>query len=431
MRRPRTIAVAAMSAAVLTVSGCGFQGLNSLPVPGAQGTGDGSYEITALIPNAANLVQNAPVLMNDATVGSVGKISVRNWKALVTIRLDKGTQVPNGSHVMVGLTSVLGSLNLQVVQPDKPTGGMMKAGQEIPLTACPEQDNIETPSNVTPVADINSAQQVAQCTYPTVEQVLSSLSVVLNGGGLSQIGDVVHELNDTLAGRQDVIRNLVPRLNTLVSDLDKQRANIISAVEGLDRLSRNFNEQSPTIERALDDGPKILKLLVDQRVNLTDALASVGRLSRTTDDILQANGENIETIVRNLSPVLDQLQDSGTSLTQSLNILVTFPFAESVIPKIVKGDYVNAVINLDLTNGRLGRGAFASLGAGAPAAVYGPEAVLGTSAGAAKRGANPFTAPLTDGDDGAAATKAPTTTTPKSATPRTAAPKTTTPKAGR
>ncbi len=400
--RPRTIAVAAATAALVATSGCGFQGLNSLPLPGSEGTGEGSYEITALIPNAANLVENAPVLMNDATVGSVGKISVRDWKALVTLRLNRGTRVPNGSHVMVGLTSVLGSRNLQVVQPDTPTAGMMRAGQEIPLTTCPDQENIQTRSTRTPVPDINSAQQVAQCTYPTVEEVLSSLSVVLNGGGLSQIGDVVHELNDTLAGRQDVIRSLVPRLNTLVSDLDKQRSNIISAVEGIDRLSRNFDEQSPTIERALDDGPKILGLLVDQRVHLTDALASVGRLSRTTDDILKANGDDVLTIVRNLSPVLDQLRDSGTALTRSLNILVTFPFAESVIPKIVKGDYVNAVINLDLTDGRLSRGVFASLGAGAPAAVYGPEAVLGTSAGAAKRGANPFTAPLTDGDAAAA-----------------------------
>ena len=45
-----------------------------------------------------------------------------------------------------------------------------------------------------PEPDINSAQQVPGCSYPTTEQVLSSLSVVLNGGGLSQFGDVVHEM---------------------------------------------------------------------------------------------------------------------------------------------------------------------------------------------------------------------------------------------
>ncbi|MGU3291863.1 MCE family protein [Williamsia sp. M5A3_1d] len=397
MRRASVVrrgAVAVSCAAVLATSACSFQGLNSLPVPGAQGTGDGSFRVTALIPNAANLVQNAPVLMNDATVGSVGTIKVRDWKALVTLRLNKGTRIPVGSHVMVGITSVLGSLNLQVVQPDSPTQGFMRDGQEIPTSQCPTQDNIAAPTTAKPVADITSAQQVAQCTYPTVEQVLSSLSVVLNGGGLSQIGDVIHELNATLAGRQDTIRELIPRLTTLVTDLDRQRGNIIRAVEGLDRLSSNFNAQSDTIDRALADGPRILKVLVDQRVHLTDTLASVGRLSRNTDDILKANGDDLTTIVKNLVPVLDQLQASGKSLTQSLNILVTFPFAESVIPKIVKGDYVNAVINLDLTNGRLSRGAFASIGAAAPSAVYGPEAVLGTPAGAAKRGADPFTAPL-------------------------------------
>lgn len=111
---------------------------------------------------------------------------------------------------------------------------MMSPGDEIPLTKCPEQENLSTPKD--PVPDITAAQQVQACTFPTTEQVLSSLSVVLNGGGLSQFGDIVHELNNVFAGRQDVITKLLPRLNRLVGDLNGQRNNIIRAMEGLDRL---------------------------------------------------------------------------------------------------------------------------------------------------------------------------------------------------
>lgn len=386
------VGVVAVSTA-LVASGCGFDGLNSMPIPGAEGTGSGSYDLTTTIPNAANLVQNAPVMIDDATVGSVGTISVENWQAQLTLRLNKGTQVPVGSHVMVGMTSVLGSLHLEIVQPENADAGTLQPGDEIPAATCPEQTNIVTPENQEPIPDINSAQQVSACTYPTTEQVLSSLSVVLNGGGLAQVGDIVTELNNSMAGREDVLRELIPRLDTLVEELNGQRDNIILAMEGLDRMTARINEQTPVVEKALADAPKILNLLVDQRVQFTDALASLSTLSRTTDDILNANSEDIQVIVSNLVPVLDQLQSTGPALTQSLGILLTFPFAEEVIPQVVRGDYLNGEINLDLTFGRLQRGALASLGG--QSQLYGPEGLLGVPAGAAARGSDPFTGPLT------------------------------------
>lgn len=375
------------------LAGCSFDGPNSLPVPGAAGTGGGSYQITALIPSAAGLVNNAPVLIDDATVGSVGDIEVEDWNALVTIRLNQGVIVPRGSHVMVGLTSVLGSTHLEIVQPAEPEGGRLEEGDEIPLTKCPEQSNIITDPSVPAVPDINAAQQVAACTYPSTEQVLSSLSVVLNGGGLSQVGDIVHEMSEVFGGREDQIKKLIPRLNTLVADLNAQKGNIIRATEGLDRLSRTMNEQSDTIERALDASPQILQLLVDQRQQFLDTLASVATLSKTANDILDANSEDIVTIVEGIEPALDQLQASGPAMTQSLNILLTFPFYEPTVRRIVKGDFVNSDLTLDLTVDRLSETMFASLG------VTGPEGVFGRPAGAAARGLNPFTAPLIPGGE--------------------------------
>lgn len=403
-RKMRLAGIAAVT--VFGLSACGFDGLNSMPIPGAQGTDEGSYQISAIIPNAGGLVTNAPVMIDDATVGSVGPITVQDWKARVTIRLDQGVRVARGSHVMVGMTSVLGSSHLAIVQPERPEGGWIGAGDQIPLTRCPEQNNITTDPSVPTVPDVNAAQQVEACTYPTTEQVLSSLSVVLNGGGLTQIGDIVDELNNMFTDRQDVIRRLVPRLNTLVSDLNDQRDNIIRAISGLDRLTAQINAQTPTVERALADGPRILQLLVDQRPKFTETLAALGKLSQTGNAIIDANEEDIKTIVGNLSPLLDQLQSTGPALTQSLGLLFTFPFVEEKIPDIVRGDYVNSDLVLDLTFDRLGKGIFSSVG------LVNPEGVLGSPAGAAGRGLNPFTSPIQGGDDGARPYRAPDGNTP-------------------
>ena len=129
-------------------------------------------------------------------------------------------------------------------------------------------------------SDVSIAQQITVCTFPTTEQVLSSLSVVLNGGGLSQLGEIVTEFNKSMGGRQEAFRSLVPKMNQLVGTLNGQRDNIIRAIEGLDRLTVTMNEQKPTIERALNRGPEILQLLVDQRPQLVDASAPSGGCRR-------------------------------------------------------------------------------------------------------------------------------------------------------
>ncbi|WP_419222528.1 MlaD family protein [Gordonia sp. CPCC 206044] len=389
MRRLRAAFVLVVIVAV--AAACGIPTLNSMPVPGAQGTDNGSYEISAVIPSAAGLVPNAPVMIDDVTVGSVGQIQVQNWNAEVPIRLDAGTKVRKGSHVMVGMTSVLGSTHLEIVQPEK-SDGYLAAGDQIPLPKCPQQNNIDRPT-AAPVADINSAQMVPGCSYPTTEQVLSSLSVVLNGGGLSQFGDIVHEMNQIFDGRQDTITKLVPRLNTLVADLDGQTSNIVAAMQGLDRLTGTVNQQSATIEKALADGPKILGLLNDQREQFVTALNSLRKLSVTANDVLDANSQDIKTIVANLKPALAQLAAAGPSLPASLKILLTFPFLEETIPQIVKGDYVNSDLVLDLTFEKLNSSIFRSV------SVVGPEGVAGKPAGAAKQGMNPFTAPLKPGGE--------------------------------
>ncbi|NNG97773.1 MCE family protein [Gordonia araii NBRC 100433] len=388
----RTAAAVALATALATaLVGCGF-GANKLPVPGAAGTGEGAYRISAIIPTAAGLVTNAPIMLEDATIGSIGSITVDDWNARVEMRLNKGAQVPAGSHVMVGMTSVLGSSHLQIVQPDNPSGPMMRAGDTIPLAKCPEQENLApTAAQGQTIPDVSVAQQISVCTFPTTEQVLSSLSVVLNGGGLSQFGDIVTEVNKTFNGRQETIAKLVPRLNKLVGSLNSQRGDIIRAIAGLDRLTATMNEQRPTIERALADGPRILQLLVDQRQQLVDALGAIGRLSSTADDILKANSDDIRQAVRALKPTLDQLQSTGPSLTQSLGVLLTFPFPESAIDNVVRGDYVNTDLNLDLTFTRLGGGLFPSV---LGSRILGPEALAGRPAGAARRGLNPFQSPM-------------------------------------
>ncbi|ALG85927.1 MlaD family protein [Gordonia phthalatica] len=389
MRSKRMVAALAAASLIIVpvTAGCSSNSVSTLSAIGAAGTGADAYEISALIPSAAGLVRNAPVMMHDATVGSIGDITIEKWSARVTMRLNGGVKVPVGSHAMIGMTSVLGSSHIAIVPPEKPTGKFVADGGSLSLPNCPKQENLPQTSP-DKIPDVTSAQHVDPCMYPTTEQVLSSLSVVLNGGGLSQMGDVVNELSKVFGGNEETLSKLIPRLNTLVTDLNSQTGNIVSAMEGLDRLSATINKQTPTVQRALESGPRILQLLVDQRQNLTNALDSVGKLSKTANQVLDKNSDDLKVIVPNLRELLQQLSMTGPALANSLRILLTFPFLEEQIPTIIKGDYVNSDLVLDLTWSRLNKTMLASV-----TTTVGPEVVSGKPAGAARGGANPYKAP--------------------------------------
>ena len=117
-------------------------------------------------------------------------------------------------------------------------------------------------------------------TYPTTERTLSSLSTVVNGGGLGQIGDIIHNFSAAVSGREPEIRELLTRLDNFVGVLDAQRDNIIASIQQLNRVAGTFAGQRDVIDRALKDIPPALDVLIQERPQLTTALRKLGGFQR-------------------------------------------------------------------------------------------------------------------------------------------------------
>ncbi|MFR9750740.1 MCE family protein [Nocardia sp. 004] len=327
-RMRRTVAVAMGLAVVLGVSGCQWDGLNSLPLPGTEGTAPGSYQVRIQMPNVTTLTRNSPVRVHDVVVGTVSNIEVEDWHALVTVTLNPDVELPANAVAEIGQTSLLGSNHLELSAPaDQPPEGRLSPGDVIPLWRAGA--------------------------YPTTEQVLSSLSVVLNGGGIAQLETITRELNSALTGREDAIRDLLPQLNDLTTNLDRQTGDIVSALNGLDRLSGQLVEQRDLVAVAIEQIHPALTVLADRRANITRALTSLGELSAVTQRIIDASGDDLQANLHSLIPVLRSLADTGNDLTEALKIALTFPFPLKNLDRAIKGDYLNLFMTIDVTGERL------------------------------------------------------------------------------
>lgn len=327
MSRARCWAVTGAAVAV-TASGCGFGGLNSLPLPGAVGREPGATTYHVEVANVDTLEPNSPVLINDVVVGSVRDISARDWHADVEISVKPGVVIPANAVASVGQTSLLGSMHLALNPPlGVSPQGSLAAGSTLGL---------------------NKSSK-----YPSTEQTLSALSAVINGGGVGQLGDIVTELNAALNGREDRVRDLLTQLNDFIGVLATQRDSINATVDSLNRVAGTFAGQRDVLTQALQRIPPALDVLVAERPRLTTALEKLGNFSNLANGLITDTKDDLVRNLRNLEPTLKALADVGPNLDKALAYFTTYPYGQSFIDRAIRGDYLNQFIVFDFTVSRL------------------------------------------------------------------------------
>src|SRR5439155_23961570 len=105
------------------------------------------------------------------------------WQAMVTSRIYRDVDIPANSTEAVGQTSLLGSLHIELSPPKGvPPEGKLREGSLISLASGKS--------------------------YPSTEQTLSAVSLLLNNGGIGQIQEITENLSTAYAGREDDLRNL-------------------------------------------------------------------------------------------------------------------------------------------------------------------------------------------------------------------------------
>jgi phospholipid/cholesterol/gamma-HCH transport system substrate-binding protein len=321
-----TMAALALVAAVL--SGCEWRGLNSLKMPGTEGSGPGAFQVQAQLPDVSTLQENSRVRVGDVNVGTVSKIEQQGWHALITMTVNGDVDLPANAVATVGQTSLLGSTHIELAPPgDVAPEGRLHGGSLIPLAS--------------------------GGAYPNTEQTLGALSLLLNGGGLGRVQDITTAFNTAFAGREADLRSVIGQLDEFIGHLNAQTGDIIAASESVSGLAGQFAANKPVLDNALRTIPDALTVLSEQRTHLTDALDAFGKFSALTADTVNQSKDNLVVELKDLGPVLESLANAGPALTRSLSLLSTFPWPKETLDKWMRGDYANLSMIVDLTLSRI------------------------------------------------------------------------------
>jgi phospholipid/cholesterol/gamma-HCH transport system substrate-binding protein len=320
-------ALGLLAAGLTGCSSSGFNGIYSITLPGGANLGSHPYRVTAQFTNALNLVPQSAVKVNDVSVGRVVAIYLprKSWTADVTMEINGSVRLPANAVAELTQSSLLGEEYVALAAP--PGGaaaGQLATGAVIPV--------YRTTTDV------------------TVEEVFGALSLLLNGGGISQIHTITTELNSALDGNTAQVHQLLHRLSALLANLNAHRGDIVTALTGINRLAATLAARTGQISSVLHNLSPGIKVLAEQHSQLVTMLDALNNLSSVAVRTIAASKQNVASDLRELRPILAELADAGQSLPLALQVLLTFPFTNQVLSDI-KGDYLNTYLSLKAAPG--------------------------------------------------------------------------------
>ncbi len=290
--------------------------------------------MTVQFEDVLDLVPKSTVKVNDVSVGQVKVDRARRLPRQVVLELRNDTKLPENTIAEIRQTSLLGEKFVSLSAPETGAEGTLTDGEVIPLD--------RTGRN------------------PEVEEVLGALSLILNGGGVAQLKTITQELNKALTGREDNVRSVLSQIDTFTGSLDTNKAQIVDAIEALNRLALSAHQQEGNIDEALEELPSALTSIDGQRQDLVRMLQALDQLSDVGVRVIKASKVATIDSLRQLQPVLNQLAASGDDFVNAFNVFLTYPFVDEVVgrdPQVARnlhmGDYTNLSITLevDLTQG--------------------------------------------------------------------------------
>ncbi len=287
------IAVAVVCVLCWALAGCSV-GLGQLPLP-APGTGGDGFVVTAIFRNALNLPAKAKVRVKGADVGFVLDMEVRDYLAVVRMQLRDGTLLPQGTRAELRSATPLGDVFVALeppVEPD-PGGAVLQDGDTIP---------------------VESTSAGA-----TVEEVLSTAAMLVNGGAIRNLTKLVNGLGESVGDGGDELGALIRESSTLVASLSERTAEIETVLGSANLLAATVVERQQSIDSALAAAGPALGVVADNTQAVLGMVDQLTRITRQLERFPSIHGTGAGGMVQDINEIAAWLNAAATAPGASID----------------------------------------------------------------------------------------------------------------
>ncbi len=288
------IAATAASSVLVLASGCGLT-VESLPLP-KPGTQGETYTVHAVFANALNLPDQAKVKIGGSDIGTVSHITTKNFQAVVDLTIRKDIDLPKNTTAELRQATPLGDVFVAVSRPkDAATQPPLHSGDTIGI-------------------DHTSAGA-------TVEELLLSVSMLFNGGGIAALTKLTGELDSVVGGRPQQLADLLKQMTSVTTTLHADSARIDGVLKGFDTLANTLQAHHDQLGQVADTLPSMIGTIAENNKALGDLLSKISTTSSALGDYANTTSDQLANLLDSLRKLMTALSQSQKSFGPMLDAL--------------------------------------------------------------------------------------------------------------
>lgn len=255
-------------------------------------SGDEGKIVQARFDDVADVFPLAPVMYADISVGKVTDISLSGTQALVTIELEKDSDVPANVIARIRRTSVLGEriIDLAVPEDEQPSVAALEDGDEIGETE----------------------------TRADLENLVVEGNDVLGVIGASQVATMINEGARGFGGKGEALGRILVNFRDITGTLDENTDTIKSLIRNIDDFNKVVATEADAHQRAVVNTARALRVLDEESVKLTDAISALARLATGSRSLLNSHVDEMDRFFKQARTIIGALHNQQSSIVQLL-----------------------------------------------------------------------------------------------------------------
>lgn len=285
---------AVIAGLVWALAGCAG-GLAGIPLP-APGRSDGDITLRAVFSNALNLPVKAKVKLNGADIGEVESIAAQEFTALVTMKVSAGVALYRDTVAELRSATPLGDIFIAVRPgPDTPTDAeRLHDGDTIAL------------DHTTSAA--------------TIEDVLGSAALLVNGGAIRQLVSTVNGAGTAVGGRGEKVAALLHNSSTLLAHLNDRSAQLDEALRNTSDLAATLSARRESLNNVLTAAAPATQTLADNVTGIADLVSTSGRITTQLNRFPSMRGTDTRSTISDLNHLADVFNQIATDPDLNMNV---------------------------------------------------------------------------------------------------------------
>ncbi|MFC4060010.1 MCE family protein [Planomonospora corallina] len=261
-------------ALALTLAGCGLQTL---------GAPSGDLTLSATFDDVQSLVAGHSVQIADVRVGSVTDIALEGYRARVTMSIEDGNRVPEGTSAVVAKTSILGENYVELRLPegrDMNTGPFLADGATIGKTSV----------------------------EPDIEQVTERAGPLIDALGAQDVNAVLDAAATGVGGKGEDLNRLLRQATEVTSAYAESRRELARTVDALARLGDDLAAGSPELEKLPGNVEAATARLNHGRKHVKKTLRELTALAREVNaTVYPRHAARLRTLLRRFDAVTSSM----------------------------------------------------------------------------------------------------------------------------